>query len=340
MTIFTEPFTFQAGYRPTENREAALSDLAIEQALERAETNAAATLTAAIEACMGLWERGLGSATCSRLTPFQLSMIGRRLLSEGEIIMLRERGRIGGVAATASVQGTSTNPSGWRYRITVASPNGKARPVLRPGTDVFHARIGVVVEQPWQGRSPLFNSSGTANILRAVELAMKYEAGGAVATVLPVPKPSTALATDVRNARGKTLLGHTTSANWGEGGRGPAGDWRPQRIAPTFAEYELAAHAAVQRSVAAACGVPPLLLGMDIGGGGDAREAWRQFVFSTLAPLGLLIEAELDRVGLPSAVSFEKLAASDLSGRSRAFQSLTKGGMERAKAERLTGFEV
>ena len=153
-----------------------------------------------------------------------------------------------GVAASHSVLGRTSSPLLWRYKITPASPQGKQRPTEKPGTDVFHLRIGTRKQEPWQGVSPLHNAQSTSNILKAVELAMRYEAGGSVATIIPVPKPSTVLATDLRNARGKTVLGHTTSHNWGEGGRGPAGDWRPQRVAPTFAEHEIAARAAVELS--------------------------------------------------------------------------------------------
>ena len=312
------------------------TDQALEQALERAETNIGATLTAAIESCSGLWERGFASATCTRLSPPQLALIGREVLHEGEVVMYKEKSRIVGVAASHSVLGRTSSPLLWRYKITPASPQGKQKPTEKPGTDVFHLRIGTRKAEPWRGVSPLHNAQSTSNILKAVELAMRYEAGGSVATIIPVPKPSTVLATDLRNARGKTVLGHTTSHNWGEGGRGPAGDWRPQRVAPTFAEYEIAARAAVERSVASACGVPPILLGL-ASEGGDAREAWRQFAFSTLRPIGTLIEAELRRIGLPAPVTFEKLGAADIGTRSRSYKQFRETGMEKDEAMRLAG---
>lgn len=47
-------------------------------------------------------------------------------------------------------------------------------------------------------------------------------------------------------------------------------------------------------------------------------------------------EASL-KLGTNVTFSFDKLFASDLSGRARAFQSLTGGGMEAAKAAALSG---
>lgn len=338
--IFNGPIQYEAGSRPyhrTEYREGLpYTDLALEQALERAETNIGMTLTAAVESCAGLWERGFASATCRRLSAPQLALIGRELLKEGEVVMYKEKSRIVGVAASHSVLGRTSSPLLWRYKITPASPQGKQKAVEKSGTDVFHLRIGTTKQEPWRGVSPLHNAQSTSNILKAVELAMRYEAGGSVATIIPVPKPSTELANDLRNARGKTVLGHTTSQNWGEGGRGPAGDWRPQRVAPTFSEHEIGARAAVERSIASACGVPPILLGLDAGGG-DAREAWRQFAFSTLRPIGSLIEYELERIGLPAPVSFSKLGASDIGTRSRAWKQLVDAGMDKLKAEGLAG---
>jgi len=72
--------------------------------------------------------------------------------------------------------------------------------------------------------------------------------------------------------------------------------------------------------------------------GTGAREAWRRFLHGTLTPLGRLIAGELERVvNAPVEISFNRLMASDISGRARAFQSLVGGGMDPAQAAGLSG---
>ena len=80
-----------------------------------------------------------------------------------------------------------------------------------------------------------------------------------------------------------------------------------------------------------------MLLGLDAGGG-DSREGWRQFAFATLQPVPALLKAELDRIGLSAPVSFERLGAADIGTRARAYQSLTRGGMDKARAAEIAGF--
>ena len=67
------------------------------------------------------------------------------------------------------------------------------------------------------------------------------------------------------------------------------------------------------------------------------REAWRRLLFSTIAPLGRIVENEL-RVKLDTPdlrLTWNELRASDLAGRARAFQSMVNGGIEVGKAAGL-----
>ena len=75
---------------------------------------------------------------------------------------------------------------------------------------------------------------------------------------------------------------------------------------------------------------------------GDAagqRESWRRFLHGSVQPLGDLLAAELaDKLAVPGlALRFDRLFASDLSGRARAFGSLVQGGMDKDRAARLAG---
>ena len=79
-------------------------------------------------------------------------------------------------------------------------------------------------------------------------------------------------------------------------------------------------------------------------GGADSaalREAWRLALFSLIAPLGHLVEAELQAKLDPSiSLSWTELRASDLAGRARSFQAMVKGGKTVDEASQLAGLMV
>ena len=96
-------------------------------------------------------------------------------------------------------------------------------------------------------------------------------------------------------------------------------------------------HETASREVALCCGVPTALLAESPTGTGT-REAWRQFLFGTVAPLGKLVAAELSRkLDAPISLTWADLRASDLAGRARAFQSMVGGGMDLSRAAALAG---
>ena len=84
-----------------------------------------------------------------------------------------------------------------------------------------------------------------------------------------------------------------------------------------------------------ACGVSPQVF----DSGAAAREAWRGFLHGAVQPLAELLAVELrDKLDEPHLrLSFDRLFASDLSGRARAFQSMVGGGMDVTKAAALAG---
>ena len=56
-------------------------------------------------------------------------------------------------------------------------------------------------------------------------------------------------------------------------------------------------------------------------------EAWRQFLHTSVTPLSLSVPSELsDKLDTDVHLSFDRVFASDLSGRARAFQSMVGGG--------------
>ena len=125
---------------------------------------------------------------------------------------------------------------------------------------------------------------------------------------------------------GRTALVETTSAGWGDGtDAAPRSDWKPQRIgaAPPAPLVDLRSESG--RAVLAACGVPATLFEAS-GDAAGRRESWRSFLHGSVQPhaeiLAVELAAKLDAPDL--ALTFDRLFASDLSGRARAFQSMTK----------------
>ena len=118
---------------------------------------------------------------------------------------------------------------------------------------------------------------------------------------------------------------------------GQIGDPRRYGAAPPETLVQLRENAG--REVAAAAGVPSALL----PGAGNVpaaamRESVRQLLHGTIRPLARVIEAECERKGLPLALNFRALFASDLAGRARAFKQLQEGGMTAEEAARHCGF--
>ena len=77
------------------------------------------------------------------------------------------------------------------------------------------------------------------------------------------------------------------------------------------------------------------------GGASALREAWRQFLHGSVAPVARQVQYELrSKLDSPDlSLNFDSLFASDLSGRARAFQSMVGGGMDIAKAASLGWFD-
>ena len=303
----------------------------------------AATTTAAVEACAGLWERAFGAAVSDTFGPALLAHLGRALLLRGEAVIVR----VDGVLVTGAswdITGMGVDPARWRYSVDVAVPSGTLR-VQTTGANVCHPRIGWEPGRPWFGRSPLASMPETLRALTAVETSLADEFSGPVGHVLPVP--SLQATTDVDGVKledklpalkGRTVLGETMQQGWGDGtGGAPAQDWRPARIGPDPSGVTFQLREQISATVLAACGVPVELIRHSEGGG--AREAWRRFLHGTIGPVGAVVGAEARRaLGSDGRVNFDALFASDLAGRARAYQSLTGAGMDAALAREVCGF--
>ena len=168
---------------------------------------------------------------------------------------------------------------------------------------------------------------------------MSEELGQSAGEILPVPdrSPKDGLQADLRKLAGKLVVLGSTSAGWGEGSQGaPRRDLEQKRIGadPPAVLATLRSDAALQ--VLALCGVPTTLL--ERADGTALRESWRQFLHASVTPVADLLSEELsDKLDADIGLNFDRMFASDLSGRARAFQSMVGGGMAVDRAAALAG---
>ena len=317
--------------------------------------------TSALESAAGAYARAFAVAEVTpatpatrALSPAVLALMARDLIRRGEFVHVIEVDRDGArltPAGSWDVRGRF-DPVTWRYRCDLSGPSGNVTRNL-PAAAVIHGRYSVDPARPWAGVSPLAWASLTGRLHASLEDAIADEAGGTRGHVLPVPQgpdgdevdadgnpadPLSDLRKDIASLRGRTVLTETVASGWGEGSlAAPRADWRPQRIGanPPPSLATLRTDSAL--AVLTACGVPA-----DLAGSTDAtsaREAWRRFLHGSVQPLGDLLAVELaDKLAVPGLrLTFDRLMASDLSGRARAFGSLVQGGMDADRAARLAG---
>ena len=321
------------------------SDAVIQAILSGATGSESAHTTAVEEIAAGLWARAFASADVTpetpgtrALSPDVLAGIGRSLVQDGEavfeivvdagVVILRP-------VASWTVRG---GPYPWAYEIEGPQPDGNVTRVV-DGERVLHLRYGASAKRPWAGVSPLESAATSRVLMERLETRLSQEANAVTGQLLPVPDPSqTRLQEDIRKLKGETTLVETTAQGWAQGSQAkPQADWQPRRLGADFPPTLEPMRDGVSRSVLAAAGIPPALLGN--ADGTALRESWRQFLHGVIQPVGRIIAPELAiKLDTPElAFDFSALFASDLSGRARAFQSMVGGGMAVDKAAALAG---
>ena len=317
-----------------------------------------ADATAAAEVASGFWGRAFAVATCTPpvVPAWILSSIGRELVRAGESLWLVEvdAGELSLLPVAAHQVEGGSSPSQWSYRVQVNSPSNSQRSESVSGTQVVHCMYSRRREQPWIGISPLTWAADTAQAMGRSESRMKEEAGTPTGYVLPTPQqtggtideqgalfdPLAPLRQRISRLAGKMLLVESMQSGWSEGrAAAPQAEWSPRRLGANPPEGLLVMRRLMQDALLAACGVPPGLASADQAASQASREAWRQFLHGTIQPVATLVEAELrDKLNRPElTLTFDRLFASDLQGRARAFQSMVGGGMEVGRAAALSG---
>ena len=335
-----------------EGRESSYTDTLVDLIVTRASGDTAkATATGALEAASGIVARAFAAAEVSgppeltgALTPSLLSMVGRALIRQGEFVAAINV-KDGRVTLTPAADWDVTgghDPDGWNYRLNLAGPSRSTTRPRTPASAVIHLTYSRDPARPWRGVGPIESASLAGRLSAETLAALADESSGARGQLLPVPTDGQdptveQLRADIRKLKGQTALVETTQAGWGEGRSGaPQRDWQPNRIGANPPAPLVQLHDTASREVLAAVGVNPALF--SAGDGTAAREAWRQLLFGVVAPLGRIVQEELQaKLETEITISWEELRASDLSGRARAFQSMVGGGMDVAKAASLAG---
>ncbi len=329
---------------------------AIVQAILTQAANATGTptalATAAVEACAQLYAAAFAAARVvgagGVVRAATLAAVARDLIRHGESVhVIYSRMEPGAAVRLLHAESWDVyggfDPERWRYQVTVAAPSGRPYTRLVPAGQVVHAMYARSGARPWTGVSPLSWASDSGALLAIVERVLRDESSGTRGYVLPLPGSMTdaqvdELKGDLRTLAGRTSLVETTAGGYGGGAaEAPRADWRPQRIGPNYPQSVVQLRHDAAASVTAACGVPQVL----VQGRGDAsglREAWRQFLHGSVAPLARMVEEELsDKLNRTVELDFTALWAADVQGRARAFKSLVDGGMDVERAATATG---
>ena len=337
-----------------ETRDDSYTDVLIASLVSRAQGKSLAipSATAALEACAGTVGRGFAASEVSgpdslarALTPGVLELVGRSLIRTGEVVFLIDTtaGKLRLIPAeTHDVEG-GPYVEEWEYRLSLGGPSKTVTHEFVPAQSVLHFRYAVDASTPWRGNGPIAVANLAGKLSAETVNALANESSGPVGRLLGIPVDGADatvadLKADIKNAAGRVALLET--GDWGNAGGDTKVDLKTERFGaePPASLVDLVSVAS--QEVYAACGLNQALWG-GAGGAGATREAWRLALFSVLAPLGRLVEAELqDKLEDTVTLSWQELRASDLSGRARAFQSMVGGGMPVDQAVAVAGLMV
>ena len=332
-------------------RRNSFSDGVVTALLNRANAGSVgAQATAAVEACSSLVARAFAAAEVTAptpwgaaLTPEFLSACGRALIRYGQFtayISRREAFTILIPCHSVSLSG-GARPSTWRYRLSLAGPSETfTRQNVEP-SNVIHVRYQIDASKPWEGIGPLQAAVLSGTLSSATVNALGLEASGPCGYLLPVAGESdpTALVADLKALKGQLAVVESQRSAFATGpaNAGPGSDeWEPRRFGPTPPVALVQQARLASEEIYAACGLSGVF--SESQQGNAAREAWRRALFGVLQPLGNILLHELQAKLSPEiSLAWTELRASDLSGRARAFQSMTGAGMDIARAAALSG---
>lgn len=282
-------------------------------------------ISAAEEIAAGLLGRAFASAEVEgsdavRFPPDVMMTIGRDLMIQGE-----------------SVWQIAT-PMRWQesYDFT-RSGNYVFSGVPVNARNVFHARYAVD-RVTGRGTSPIDCVPRFRKMLRQLEQVIEYETRACGGYLIPVPIEGgnlTQLRSDIKALQGRSMLVETTAGGYGDRMSAPRKDYDQKRLGPDIPLNIQKLYEDTQKMALGVYGVPaPIVYPTDAS---SMREGWRIYLHSTIEPMAHLMIASARNAGLRIELSFDRLMASDVMGRARAFNSMVSGGMEIGEAAEISG---
>ena len=176
------------------------------------------------------------------------------------------------------------------YELTLAGPDRTSTLYSVGAERVIHIRYAQDPERPWRGVGPI-QAAALAGRLSAETLeALGDEASGPRGSFLPTPEKDgqddtlTLMRADVRKAKGSMLFVESMADDFGGGAPRAPQDWAQKRFGMMVPTAAVELSSMVSREIVSACGVSPTLF--DPKSSAAMREAWRQLLFRTVAPLG------------------------------------------------------
>lgn len=304
--------------------------------------------TSVVEMCAGIWSRAFMIADVMPITkktrPIThklMGIIGRELFMEGDIVIDIDVDKNRVVLTPALTADITGNYKNWMYRLELPGPTVNSK-VNRSADSVIHLTYGSRARNPWQGTGPVQAAEATGSLAANLEQRLAQEAGGPVGNLIPTPDgagTNAGLQSDIKNLDGRTVLVPSTRGGWDAGeGAYQRDDWQPRRLGLNVPMPTVQLRSEVVSIIVASTGIPAQLV--DPSSESSAiREGWRTLLHGTISPIATMVAEELAyKLDTPDlTITFDKLFASDVQGRARAFQSLRAAEMEVAKAERLSG---
>ena len=341
--------------KPKETRASSYTDMRLADAEAAVRGDGVdSNAIAAVQAAAGLWARSFAVAVVEpavpatrMLTAAVLHDLGRSLVLQGEAVYLIDQAGGELQLFRASDWDIFGSVRSWTYRLTLSGPSGTMTRRV-PADSVLHPRINQDASTPYRGQSPVALAGLTSALAAHLEKSLRDEAKSKSGYVIPAPTDGMGddelgeLKSDVSSLSGRTALVPGMQRAWGDSGGGPGtANWKVQRLGidPPEALVGLRSDAAL--SVLSACGCPPELF-QGRADGTARRESWRTFLHGTLQGAADVVSTELsEKLETPVKLNFNKLFASDVQGRARAFSSLIgKGGkgLDTERAATLAGF--
>ncbi len=323
-------------------------------------TDSTPLAVAALETAAGFYGRSLAAAEVDApepfkraLTPSLLAQVGRDLIRSGESFHLIQviRGSLKLLPqASVTALGDDADPMGWTYLASEYGPSASKQRTV-PAAQIIHIRYATDRARPWQGTPPWAWAGATSAAASGLETIVSREAQAPFGAILGLPAspqidaggditPLDALRADLSRAKGKTLVMESPS-QW-QGNQPGTSKNGAVDVTEFGLQRELLdkLRTSTARDVLTACGVP---LGLVIaeGDGTRSREAFRQFLTSSLQPVARLIGEELsEKFEVDVSFGFENLFAADIAGRARAFKQLIEGGLSPEIAGRNAGIAI